>query len=272
MYTKIDALVWTDTKFKQLSTDGKLLFIYMLSCSHRNMLGLYHLPIPYGSFDMGWSEKEFSKGLDELLEKGLINYNFDNNIVLIPNYLKYNPLENQNQVKGAMKALDTIPTNGLDAELISTLKGLNKPFTKPLIELLDKRLAQPVTVTVKEEVKATVEEGESIPSQIKDLRGRYSKEELSIIDEYLDILRWTRTTGKIADSVILKIYQKWSEYSIPKVIYGLKTYIKNPKHHDKRENYCYGIIRNATAEEVEKEIWTKDKPLPDDDNYFLNRG
>lgn len=95
-------------------------------------------------------------------------------------------------------------------------------------------------------------EKEDISLQIKNLRSRYSEEQLKIIDEYFDILRWTRKNGKIADSVILKIYQEWEKYPIPKVIYALKVYINNPKYHDKRENYCYGIMRNVTADEIAK--------------------
>ena len=168
MYTKVDALIWSDDKYRSLSVDGKLLFIYVLTCNHRNMLGLYHLPVPYGAYDLDWDIKRFDKGLHELLDKGLVNYNFNTNIILIPNFLKYNPLENQNQVKGALKAISTIPTNGLDVDLISTLKAFNKPFVKPLIELLNKRLGkqeevkEEVEVEVKEEVEVDIPEEEPL--------------------------------------------------------------------------------------------------------------
>lgn len=90
----------------------------------------------------------------------------------------------------------------------------------------------------------------NITLQIENLRNRYLEEQLKVIDEYFDVLRWTRKNGKIADSVILKIYKEWEKFKPDTVIYGLKVYINNPKHHDKKENYCYGIMRNATAEEV----------------------
>jgi len=106
---------------------------------------------------------------------------------------------------------------------------------------------------VKKSKEKKSKEKKDISLQIENLRSRYSEEQLKVIDEYFDILRWTRKNGKIADSVILKIYQEWEKYPIPKVIYALKVYINNPKYHDKRENYCYGIMRNATAEEIIKE-------------------
>ena len=105
---------------------------------------------------------------------------------------------------------------------------------------------------VKESKEKKSKEKEDTSLQIKNLRSRYSEEKSKVIDEYFDILRWTRKNGRIADSVILKIYQEWERYPIPKVIYALKVYINNPKYHDKRENYCYGIMRNVTANEIAK--------------------
>lgn len=99
--------------------------------------------------------------------------------------------------------------------------------------------------------KKTKELDTDILLQIKNLRQRYSDNDLKTIDSYIDVLRWTRKNGKIADSVILKIYQEWEKHSISKVIYALNIYINNPKHHDKKEQYCYGIMRNTTAEEIE---------------------
>lgn len=105
---------------------------------------------------------------------------------------------------------------------------------------------------VKESKVKESKEKEDTSLQIKNLRSRYSEEQSKVIDEYFDILRWTRKNGRIADSVILKIYQEWERYPIPKVIHALKIYINNPKYHDKRENYCYGIMRNVTADEIAK--------------------
>lgn len=152
MFTKINELLWTDEKVKTLSDDGKILFLYVLTCQHRNILGLYLLPVPYGAFDLGWDNERFSKGLDELLNKGFIKYDFKTNILLVDNFLKYNPLENPNQVKGAIKALASLPKNGLETELKKRLESLDKPFIKPLLKALDERLPKQEEVEVEEEV------------------------------------------------------------------------------------------------------------------------
>jgi hypothetical protein len=140
VYTKIDSLLWTDDKYKGLSDDGKMLFVYVLTCPHRNSLGLYFLPPPYAAYDLGWTAQRYDKALTELLDKGLIKYNKATSIILIKNFLKYNPLENTNQVKAALNALRTIPANGLDSDLQELVKGLGKGFTEPLQQELHKRI------------------------------------------------------------------------------------------------------------------------------------
>lgn len=157
MYTKVDELIWTDEKFKTLSDDGKFLFFYILTCPHRNVIGLYFLPIPYGSFDLGWTAERFTEGLRELSEKGMIKHNSTANIIFIPNFLKYNPLENPNQVKGAINAISKIPSSGLDSAFIKTLQTLNKPFLEPLIELLQERLAKHIDIDV--DIDVAVDKG-----------------------------------------------------------------------------------------------------------------
>lgn len=130
---------------------------------------------------------------------------------------------------------DTIPTQcQLDADTMTTLRRHDADISE------QSKVNRKETETEKNDLL-----------QIKNLRSRYSDNELKVIDNYFDILRWTRKNGKIANSVTTKIYQEWGKFPIKKVIYGLKVYIENPKHHDKKEQYCYGIMRNAKAEEVE---------------------
>ncbi|MDP3385596.1 MAG: hypothetical protein Q8S24_00065, partial [Eubacteriales bacterium] len=53
---------------------------------------------------------------------------------------------------------------------------------------------------------------------------------------------------------------------VNRVIQGLKTFVDNPRHHDKGEKYAIGIVRNSKLE-------PEKPPKIDfvDDNPFLNR-
>lgn len=149
MYTRVESRFWQDEKMRAVSDDARYLMLYLLTSPHRNILGLYFLPSPYACFDLGWDEKRFHKGLQELLKAGSVKYDTTTHVVLVQNYLKHNPLENPNQVKSAIDKLDEIPQTALFQEFLTVVeqynKQYNKPFMKPLIERLRERLRQPGT-------------------------------------------------------------------------------------------------------------------------------
>ncbi|MFJ7932286.1 DUF4373 domain-containing protein [Peribacillus sp. NPDC096448] len=94
----------------------------------------------------------------------------------------------------------------------------------------------------------------NIPEQIENLRLRYSKNQLKIIDDYLEMIRHTRVSAKISPSVILGMYQDWDKHPTICVEYGLKIHTENPAYHSKKENYTSGIIRNTPAEEAAEKL------------------
>jgi phage replication O-like protein O len=89
--------------------------------------------------------------------------------------------------------------------------------------------------------------------EIENFRHKFS-DFLELVDEYFDILRTTRVSGKISDSVILKVYGQMDKHPVIVVKAALLTIIHNPALHSKRENYFYGIMRNTDAAEAERRI------------------
>jgi len=126
-YQRIFTHFWHDEKIRQLSEDGRLLFVYILTSPHSNSLGLYLLPKQYILADLGWDTKRLSKPFNELLDKLLIGYDEDKSLVLIWNQLKHNRLENGKQIMAGMKIAATLPTSYLFSELIPLLRKYVKP-------------------------------------------------------------------------------------------------------------------------------------------------
>lgn len=149
MYSKIDDAIWRDDKIPLSSDDGKLLFFYMLTTLHRNILGMYVLPVPYIAYDLRWKESRVTAGIDELIKLELIRVHSRESIVLLPNFLRYNPLDNPNQVKAALNSLKTVPRSDLDMELYARLQQTDKPVLIPLLDALHERMnkikSEPVT-------------------------------------------------------------------------------------------------------------------------------
>src|SRR5699024_12437297 len=84
---------------------------------------------------------------------------------------------------------------------------------------------------------------EEYTSKIKDLLSHFSsiKNFNSLSKQYWDVIRETRTHGKVAESVIYKNMKKWIKYDAEVVEYALKEHINNNK--GKKEEYTIGIMR-----------------------------
>lgn len=97
--------------------------------------------------------------------------------------------------------------------------------------------------------------------QISDLRQRYSQEQLQHIDEYMDMIRHTRRSATISKNVVLGIYKNFDKYPTICVEYAVRTHTGNPAYHSKNESYTFGILRNTTAEEAHKKLYSKIVPM-----------
>lgn len=187
MYTKVESRFWRDEKMKPAPDDVKFLMLYLLTSPHKNLIGLYYLPHAYACDDLAWDLNRYKNAFDKLVEMKRIAYDQDNNIVLVRNYFKHNPLENPNQVKAAIDKFNELPNNACLKPFASVLKLYFKPFMQPLVERLRERLGQPVEVTVTEEVTVEVER--------KLLRKPFPQyENVFLSDEELQIL--VKTYGK----------------------------------------------------------------------------
>jgi hypothetical protein len=154
-YQKLHSQIWHDEKFPLLSDQGKLLFIYLLSSPHSNSIGLYVIPKPYIVADLNWTTQQLNKPFLELLDKELIKYDETVKLLIIPNHLKHNPLENQNQTKAAIKIVQTLPKTSIISDLFELL---NKPFHKPLLEVLTEQYSEPEEEEEEEKEEKTKEE------------------------------------------------------------------------------------------------------------------
>lgn len=162
-YRSIHCLLWFDEKFTALSDDAKLVWFFCLTNPRGTMLGI----AVQGQSDMaeflGWSVKRFREPFRELLAKRLIEYHETTRTLYLPNFLKYNPIENENQAKSAAKLVDEIPENSPYLQTVKRfLEPLGKPFLKPLLERLAERYAQPGSVAVSSS-SSSIQEQEGDP-------------------------------------------------------------------------------------------------------------
>ena len=137
-YSQIYTKIWNDEKFRQLSPEAQRFYFYVLTSPHSNMAGYYLLPKTYIERDMVTLPKGLDKPFTELLDKGFIRYDEESSVILIPNYFRYNSLDNKNQRKGANNRAKELPDN----TLVKDFKEICKKYYPDGYETLTEGLVE----------------------------------------------------------------------------------------------------------------------------------
>lgn len=174
-YYRVSPKVWRHAKKAGWGDRETLLALYLLTCPHRNMAGLYYLPREYMQADLGWDAGSLRGALDALWRDDFVRYDDDAQVVLILNALAYDAPDNPNQIKAAMKQLEELPETPLltaladrAAETCEPLSaaicnrwpnclrnGLTNGSGEPLVEQLTEPPPQPSGEPVSVSVSAT---------------------------------------------------------------------------------------------------------------------
>jgi hypothetical protein len=160
-YAKIKDTFWTDDKIAKLGLKEKLAYLYLMTCPHKNLIGLYRIPVAYMAFDLNWEPGEVEEAIRALENGGFIKYDFQTAFVLIKRFLKHNRLENPNQITAAVTKIEELAVNPLIADFAKALEDIDDTALEPLRNRLSTVAyteAVAVTETVKETEAVTVGE------------------------------------------------------------------------------------------------------------------
>ena len=172
-YRKIDTRVWNDAKFRALSSNGKLAFIYLLTCPNMTALGAMRgtieglsaeLRVPSEAFAEVFGEA-FPEAFEQGLSKGyakhvarLAIYDPEAACIYVPNFVRYQAAESPNVVKAWAKTLEYIPECHLKTLAIQGAKafvdGMGEGFRKAFREAFREALPEgiPESVSSKQRV------------------------------------------------------------------------------------------------------------------------
>jgi len=125
LFTKINDGFWFDTDIFKLSSNAKLLLIYLMTNRNRNMAGLYSLPKGYAAEDLQLSEQEMAAVWNELSDTGMVIYDEQSRMVLVRDFLRHNPLDSPKQVSDAISKIKELAKSPLMLTLIEILKKQN---------------------------------------------------------------------------------------------------------------------------------------------------
>jgi len=151
-YGAVNHRFWTGGTGRRLRTDkngleAQLVGCYLITCAHRNALGLYYLPGILISHETALDEEGASKGLQSLLEGGFCSYDEASETVWVHEMARYQIGERikpgDNRVKWINRLYDGLHDNPYLAEFFDKYgeafhierprrpKGLQSPFKAP---------------------------------------------------------------------------------------------------------------------------------------------
>lgn len=173
-YQKIESRIWNDEKFIQLTPLQQRLFLYILTCPHGNLIGVFVLKSGYVCEDLQVLPKDFQKDLLKIIEVGLVEYDEKVQVVWIKNFLRHNPITNPNQIKSARKTIIELPKSKIIQRFISQNEVLFEGLSEGLNEVLSKPEAEAETEAYTEAETETKEKREGADTD-KPSRPRASK-------------------------------------------------------------------------------------------------
>jgi hypothetical protein len=110
-YGRVFSRIWESADFRALSEDGRALVLYLLTCQHGTIAGVFRVPDGYACEDLQWGADRVGRAFSELLAKGFANRCETTKWVWVFKFLEWNPPENPNQRKSALKVAQSVPDN-----------------------------------------------------------------------------------------------------------------------------------------------------------------
>lgn len=108
-YYRVSPKFWLWARRRSLTDAETSLAFYLLTCEHRNLEGLYRLPLPYVAADLGWPAEKVSETLASVIVTGFAAHDADAEMILIPKALKHQAPTTDKQIIGAVSQLERIP-------------------------------------------------------------------------------------------------------------------------------------------------------------------
>lgn len=136
-FYQLSPLFWTDPKVCGWSPVEKNLALYLLTCEHRNLEGLYRLPYAYISADLDLERETVTVALERLIRDDFCRYDVDAQVVFLPKALKYRQPTTARHVEGALDDLRAVPDTYLFADFQQAAAMYAPALSKRLGEPLE---------------------------------------------------------------------------------------------------------------------------------------
>lgn len=122
-FNKINPSLWGSQKFRKLSQEDKMIYLYFLTSPHSNSAGCYRCPIGYMMSDLGIDEKGLRKGIERVCHTLLISFNIGEEMVFLGQWFRFNPPANPNHAKKVLEDIKALSDCDVKFVCLQEFKG-----------------------------------------------------------------------------------------------------------------------------------------------------
>lgn len=202
-FRKIDVRIWNDRKFRELSDNGKLAFILLLTHPNTTQIGTIRTRVSNLADELGWSNDAMSHAIREAILKGMIDADEKAGLMVINNFLRYNAPSSPNAFKSWRELIDLMPECDLLDKHVAGLKtfidglsdGMKKAIPNDLLHAIRVAMShaneQPSRIQEQEKGEGegeiyTTETEEKQPELANSFAGRECEKPVSLKTEAIE--------------------------------------------------------------------------------------
>ena len=108
-YGQIRSAFWTHPEIRPASLLTKAIAAYLMTSLHTNGVGCFYCPPGYIADDLKVDYGDVQAAFESLEEINFLRFCQDTGYVLIPHFLKWNPIDNANVGKARLKEVSSVP-------------------------------------------------------------------------------------------------------------------------------------------------------------------
>jgi len=143
-YRPVDTRLWSDRKFLACNDDGRLLWLFLLTCaSSLSIPGVIVAGEASMAEDLGWTSKRLREGFGDISRKGL-RMAREGRTTWLQNALRYERPSSPNVVKFWAKSWDDVPEGPLKIEIWGALRSACKQWNNVFVEGFPEPLPEPL--------------------------------------------------------------------------------------------------------------------------------
>lgn len=130
-FTTISPAVFQSDRYLSVSSSARELFFYCLAGPHQTMIGCFRAPNLYIAADLRWTPEQVARGLDELKNAGLIDFDDVTQEIMVERWFAHSQIATEKHMQGARRMIAEIASDYIRERMEHAFELFEQSRDKP---------------------------------------------------------------------------------------------------------------------------------------------